>query len=727
MAGLGDEETGHTAEVGETEEHDELSLALEAPAKQYVTKKPLELAERFFPTPTKWLKLAGYEDALVIKDKTHICLYCSTTVSILCVLLWFSDVFQMTCMWPRPWIEGGIPPVARCGYEVAGIIIFIGSLMDCIVMIGHYDNEHQVLLQKKNKLMSDLNSDVKEATAKAKKNAEELTKLLVKGLEDKVVDFEKAYYSNIIPWLLEDLRIRVQNQSKCLVCLETNFKDTTDVSLRCAECKKPACVTCEKSECNHSLCELHFQDAKEAVWQMLKTFNDLVDDILGEPARLAAAMCKKLAKASNRAMGRTTEFQEKRVQEEVEKLWTNRFEDLKTRYKRDGSRGLAEIAKALQHSGKASIKNKIFDPLDTVGDFLEEWQKSNGGNQIEREEGTDTRIFGCGKPPWRSPQGSEVGCVCCMPRLLSHFLKLAQLLIACVGKCICRAQCAAVKSNCGAFKYPKGIQFGGIWFQVMSKLHERMIGGLVLSILFLMLYVYNGAIDVTASAGCAKVLVENAQFYPVCVIETARRALLLAALCLHIPCAWLCLLRVKELDAVMDIMEDIRKIQEIRGAVSEMQSFVSAGEQSQGMLEAIQKRCVDRIEMISEFRQHVGTLRREVTEHKKDKWDMRRELEQKLRCLMGGLELAKFEFKDVEAWMEEDRFKQKESAVATIRRAKKIAAGLRPIPDRDALNSAAHRRPEFTRQLTPPLLPTPKNRDPERGIPLLDMQGRQIR
>lgn len=70
---------------------------------------------------------------------------------------------------------------------------------------------------------------------------------------------------------------------------------------------------------------------------------------------------------------------------------------------------------------------------------------------------------------------------------------------------------------------------------------------------------------------------------------------MLLALLFHIPATFLCLLRIRNLDAVIMIMEDIRKLQGLRSIIGNFNRTLEKDEWRQELLDRITKRVVERL------------------------------------------------------------------------------------------------------------------------------------
>jgi len=153
--------------------------------------------------------------------------------------------------------------------------------------------------------------------------------------------------------------------------------------------------------------------------------------------------------------------------------------------------------------------------------------------------------------------------------------------------------------------YPKHVRLGFVWFVIVSKLHENLIQGLIFSIAFGALYSWK--VLIVLQVGC----VQNAlhgDWWTCAGMEIKRCSLLIALIC-HIPAAFLCLIRIRDLDAIIKIMGDIRKLQGIRAIIQDFSRTLQHDGERQALLNAVENRVLTRMKMVQTFFYHIHHIK----------------------------------------------------------------------------------------------------------------------
>lgn len=115
------------------------------------------------------------------------------------------------------------------------------------------------------------------------------------------------------------------------------------------------------------------------------------------------------------------------------------------------------------------------------------------------------------------------------------------------------------------------------------------------------------------------------QYFWPCMWELARASMIMLALLFHVPALIVCLRRIRDLDAIINIMEDIRKLNDIRGVVGELERNVRKDQERQSLLEFIKQRVDVRMELVEAFRHqmiHLKNLGATRGETLADRWSM---------------------------------------------------------------------------------------------------------
>lgn len=142
--------------------------------------------------------------------------------------------------------------------------------------------------------------------------------------------------------------------------------------------------------------------------------------------------------------------------------------------------------------------------------------------------------------------------------------------------------------------YPKRMQLGCLWLEVCSKLHERLITGLLLSMLYVL--------------GYWMMVIDTLKMCDSCIYEVACKVASIAALSCYIPAVIMCLCSVKRLDAVMEVIVDIRNLQEMKREVELFSLQIRGDGERQKLLQALKDRVFGRIEIVTAFTVHVLQL-----------------------------------------------------------------------------------------------------------------------
>jgi hypothetical protein len=504
---------------------------------------------------------AHYEDSLIIKDLVHVSLYLSSIVSFIFIVMWTGDLLNMSCFIVGQSSEkdsvysivtnGGVP---KCFLEVIGILMFFANLRDSLVMLGNYDNQHNQLLERKDRLFRELDNDLNTALNKARQNAEDLFGLLVRQYKDQISQNIDYFYTLVMnqlcqAWLLHEDKTPGQQRSP---------NDASRLERR-----------------------------SKLLYHLAIAF----ENILSEPETMSLAALNDMHEkyANLRSGQRELQREAKSNASIVAKFYLKQLEPDLTRFEIAG-KSLSNIFD-LDGEMPADIEatDFILQKFGNVGDFLDDIRTQTRPTQSAPH--TD-RLVGCGPPPWAA--SGEPSTCCCMPRIVAVILYCGCCLCCCCGACFARA-----------WEYPKRVSFGCFWFQIVSKLHERQIQGLIISIL-LAVFLGFSAISKILN-GCP----HNALYgdWWACSIGEFKEFTLLLALIVHIPSTFLCLVRIKDLDAIIRLMADIRKINGLREVVRGFEAVFKQDTEKHALLYAIEQRVLPRLHVIAELRQLITSTR----------------------------------------------------------------------------------------------------------------------
>lgn len=598
--------------------------------KQKCYATPHTIMKRKLPHLVGWLEAVGYDHALIMKDMTHVAIYLSCFITFIFSAMWLVDVFTLNCANPRPGDEdiGGdnaIGETYKCVFELLGGLIFFGALMDSIVMLGNYDTEHQKLLDKKKNLLEELHTDIVEALRKAKENADNLYKLLFQLYEEQADSCVRNITDVIVPILIK--------------------------------------LLCSESERNS------FEQRRHDKELILK-FVQLIGDIFSEPGQLSAALARKLPDLFKNFERYIPDLKPESIAGETPPLFwrvsiqsipefARLLDDPNTPLSTYSSATNLDISLQSSHSSRTSTSSRAINPVNSIPEttkaemrkspskfifepvmkmvrILENFlsKSSDITRPVDGNASADSdKLMGVGRPPW---SGGEQCCTmfqCCMPRFFAFVL-----LNLCCFRCCCPECLRPAREG-----YPKRVRLGPFWFQIVSRIHERLIQGLIFTTLFAAFYTWR---VVKAGWHCDHNALYGA-WWACAALQLKRNALLLALL-FHLPANVLCLIRIRELDAVIKIMEDIRKLQGLRSIIQDFSRTLQNDAERQALLNAVKDRVLDRMKIVDSFRRHIIHL-------KDSKKDEPEQLKIKLREATGEVvkyfEYAAAVLKPADKWL----------------------------------------------------------------------------
>jgi len=242
----------------------------------------------------------------------------------------------------------------------------------------------------------------------------------------------------------------------------------------------------------------------------------------------------------------------------------------------------------------------VFMPVQRIVQSLESLLKSSCLQSGDVEGGpvyqdqyqiTTQKLIGFGPVPndWDTRS-----CQCCTPRILALCFKC----ICCCGCICCGGCCCACEA---ALSYPKHVRMGFFWFQLISKLHERVLVGLLLSTLYCIFHTWQ-FLD-TDTHGCPHNFMSHEWWD--CVLGSLKNSVIVLALLFNIPALLLTVIRIRHLDAVIRMMEDVRKLQDLGKTVKDFEKHTTRDEERQALMRAVEERVNERIKIVEAFRQRL--------------------------------------------------------------------------------------------------------------------------
>jgi len=572
---------------------------------KHFSDKPERFFKHLWPTGYGWLETAGYDHALVIQDRTHASIYISAVISFFFSAMWLTDVFTLGCFsesGPNDEDIGGdsiVNSVSRCLFELIGGLIFFGGLRDSIIMLGNYDSDHMLLMNRKNELMDELQTDITQALGKAKKNADQLYGLLFKLYEQKVQTYIENIFEVILPILCGELLenhhssqspVKQQERDHDCVKVQSLVKYLEGSLAEPAHLSAGLCRTMPDLYSKFNVVCPNIQETANALddtdtplfWLVKMEDSDL-SSYFDAPFAPAGSLASDMSAGHVRSGGLDMSAGSAR-----------------SPHGQGHVRSVADVPMSERENMKANPQAYVFASVKKIVVMLEDLLNgSKGGMAPDGLQESYDQLMGVGAPPWSSGEQAQTSLfLCCCPRLIAF----------CMFRCCCFCCCCS-SSSCtmygNAMKYPKYGRFGFIWFQIVSKLHERLIQGLVLCCLFFAYYFQR--VFLILFTGCPKDATSS--LWWACFLQELKRCGLLLALFVHVAASLRCLVRIRDLDAVIKIMEDIRKLQGLRGIIQDFGRTLVVDEDRQVLLDAVKVRLLNRINIVDQFRRRIYDIK----------------------------------------------------------------------------------------------------------------------
>jgi hypothetical protein len=154
-----------------------------------MVKKGPDMLERVvatcFPDFYRALKFLHVEHVLSLRSRFQVVLSLSCVISLVFMLVWASDIWNMTCFRRSPWTEEGLARFT-CLYQFIGCIVFLFMFRHAVVALCYYDDEHEELRQKKQRILVELRQQCNEVLARATKRASALCDALAERLGSEI-------------------------------------------------------------------------------------------------------------------------------------------------------------------------------------------------------------------------------------------------------------------------------------------------------------------------------------------------------------------------------------------------------------------------------------------------------------------------------------------------------------------------------------------------------------
>lgn len=128
-------------------------------------------------------------------------------------------------------------------------------------------------------------------------------------------------------------------------------------------------------------------------------------------------------------------------------------------------------------------------------------------------------------------------------------------------------------------------------------MHERLISGLVFTSMFALFYAWR----IFLQRWHCNDNVLYGDWWSCFLLQVKRHCLLLALL-FHLPANFLCLVKIRDLDKVIEIMEDIRKFQGMRAIIQEFSKDLEVQQEQGKLVDAINERVFLRMKVVSKLK-----------------------------------------------------------------------------------------------------------------------------
>jgi len=445
--------------------------------------------------------------------------------------------------------------------EVLGIGIFFASFRDSIRMLGNFDDSRQQVLKQKRRMMELVGSESLHVLGRAKTNVDKVRGSVLDALYGSVTHYVQEVFLVVLPALEKETK---WISTKLLIRIASHLK--------------------------HNLAEL--DNLAISVFKSLAEDHPLYKEILES---LDFGTCPQWKSKWDDWINRNCQ----RLGADAQPPNANLRLTMEHTANRRTSAGLAELV--ILAADIASGVLWWVQLLLTTPDKLE--QKQQNVMQVSEERVVQRRQqrrrhAGCGKPPWHT---SCCGCSFCMPRSFG----LALQCISCVFRCCCCEKCEQAAQQSLCYRPPKQVSLGFMWITFYTKMHERLLTGLVTSVIYCVVFsafIYGGLNQTWTSEGWYDLLK-----------EIAWDSLAVCALLCNIPCQCICLYHIDRLDAVMETLESIWELEEMLDAVKAFNSRMETVSDQVVLLGAIEDRVDLRLDMVIHYARRMSELCAEDT------------------------------------------------------------------------------------------------------------------
>eukprot|EP00405_Crypthecodinium_cohnii_P036533 CAMPEP_0206535902 /NCGR_PEP_ID=MMETSP0325_2-20121206/6423_1 /ASSEMBLY_ACC=CAM_ASM_000347 /TAXON_ID=2866 /ORGANISM="Crypthecodinium cohnii, Strain Seligo" /LENGTH=689 /DNA_ID=CAMNT_0054032997 /DNA_START=69 /DNA_END=2139 /DNA_ORIENTATION=+ len=525
----------------------------------------------------------GYEDALVLKNCVHGMLWCCCLISFVFSMLWASDLLTLACTKPSIWPHALFQGCWKCLLDGIGFLIFSACFTDLVRMIAHFDDHRQRLLKKKQRLLKQTEDGCRGALAQSASFIEGLRSKVTRELGRQVETTIFQLFGEVLPTLYE-VRQRSGAKVADVDALVQEFVELIYVSLH-EDIRNPVEAMRDRMHFDHA--GVFEETADEPAMPDLEAnqgYGSFATTSLGFrplPAELTLTRAERM-----------WQFWFDRVYEpiyDVGVLAPSPDPGINGALQRlqNPAANLGDKERTLPVAGV--IAQCLLRPADEFM-AMERFMKLKLQEQVRKNSNIPerSRRFGfCSPVP---PRATQTWCVSlCLCRTF-----VVPLQFCCV--CLCPSRGRNCLARGLTYDPPKLLRLGPFWVQIHTKLQERLLTGLCLSVIFLGVYIYYACTEYQSwSQVCIGSQLSE------CWLELARKSVAAVSLSLYCLAVVQLLWNIDRLDAVMDTIVTIWHLEEIRGAVQGFNHYMRFLDRDSNFLKVVLDRLSLRARVVETY------------------------------------------------------------------------------------------------------------------------------
>lgn len=448
--------------------------------------------------------------------------------------------------------------------DIVGLVVFAHLLLDTVAMISHFDDHRQHLLKQKWRTLELMDLEAKTVLEQAKENVNQLRTKIVVLMTARITRFHNEVFQIILP-KLQGVQAPRQNGDDQLgnALDEVTWKFTIQ-------------------------CWNMMENIEDLTVPMFEEFMEAHPDVELLRNKTQVSRDRMWKEGVRKVLGTPTKAVRKLIEDDGS-------------YRKHGSFMLQRSSTLKRHLsfGPDQSRNSTFEgelaeecmaPVQEVlslPDRLEE-RVVAGMESLKTREGRG-RHFGIGTAPW-----GGAGNQCFIP-----------LVVSAPCRCIC-ALCSCHRRNVcmSSTTYPKRFVFGPFWMQISSYLHERLLMGLGLCLVFMVSYSLE-AVEKYHHCGGTELWTDFYTFQ--CVYAESKKLTAVFALLVNVPSILFSLYNIERLDAVLDTVRTIWQLEDIQTAVRDFNARVDGVSAQVKLLNDIETVILQRLDIILKFGRFVAT------------------------------------------------------------------------------------------------------------------------